>query len=140
MSQSVSINAKSTRRVSLTSESQFNDLIAKKLIQFTPSQTTLYGCTPGGTRILYDRDYMKTLSASPAAVRKPVCMPTIDGVTLEKPRNTSIPTASNEPLKVVTEETSKEAQEAAKTEAPQPEETEQMYDQDEYEEEGCGLE
>eukprot|EP00761_Pharyngomonas_kirbyi_P011649 gb/GECH01011675.1/.p1 GENE.gb/GECH01011675.1/~~gb/GECH01011675.1/.p1 ORF type:complete len:105 (+),score=20.13 gb/GECH01011675.1/:1-315(+) len=42
---------------------------------------TIYGTTPGGTRIVYDKDTLLTLRNSPMSRTPPTNMPVIPGVT-----------------------------------------------------------
>jgi len=42
---------------------------------------TIFGTTPGGTRIIYDRDFLLQMRQSPAACTPPKNIPFIPGVT-----------------------------------------------------------
>eukprot|EP00003_Mantamonas_plastica_P024350 TRINITY_DN451_c0_g1_i1.p1 TRINITY_DN451_c0_g1~~TRINITY_DN451_c0_g1_i1.p1 ORF type:complete len:116 (+),score=21.00 TRINITY_DN451_c0_g1_i1:140-487(+) len=44
---------------------------------------TMYATTPGGTRIIYDRDSLMALSKSPLARSPPAGMASIPGVTID---------------------------------------------------------
>ncbi|KAJ8286242.1 hypothetical protein GJAV_G00036200 [Gymnothorax javanicus] len=42
---------------------------------------TLFSTTPGGTRIIYDREFLLECRSSPVALTPPSCLPNIPGVT-----------------------------------------------------------
>lgn len=46
---------------------------------------TIYGTTPGGTRIVYTRDMLMNCRTSPLAKTPPPAMPEIPGVTIGTP-------------------------------------------------------
>eukprot|EP01108_Squamamoeba_japonica_P002964 TRINITY_DN2479_c0_g1_i1.p2 TRINITY_DN2479_c0_g1~~TRINITY_DN2479_c0_g1_i1.p2 ORF type:complete len:117 (-),score=33.40 TRINITY_DN2479_c0_g1_i1:84-434(-) len=71
----------------MSSSSKSIDIPAKLRLQhpdYTISQSvggTVYAMTPGGTRMVYNREALMTLSKSPLARDRPLMMPDIPGVT-----------------------------------------------------------
>jgi hypothetical protein len=55
---------------------------------------TLYGTTPGGTRIVYKREDLMQLSKSPLARSRPEGMPEVPGVTTDRSKGTAAAAAS----------------------------------------------
>lgn len=74
-----------TRRVSITDETAWKNL-PKHNIAETPGGT-MFGTTPGGTRIIYDRLFMLAQKNSPVA-RTPPKLPKIPGVTSDLKEST----------------------------------------------------
>jgi len=70
---------------------------------------TLYGTTPGGTRIIYEIEHMKKLKNSPFSQTPPRNLPFIPGVTKGTEFNKSSPLLNdlnnNKPVKIVEERT-----------------------------------
>jgi hypothetical protein len=61
---------------------------------------TLYGTTPGGTRIVYKREELMQLSKSPLARSRPEGMPEVPGVTTDRSKGTPAAAAAASPAAV----------------------------------------
>jgi len=92
------------RRVSITNAAD----MPKHGIAETPGGT-MFGTTPGGTRIIYDRLFLLRQKESPAA-RTPPTLPQIPGVTRDLDEAEEVPEQSNKPRKfsVIQEDTQEE--------------------------------
>jgi len=90
------------RRVSITDANVWKAL-PKHNIAETPGGT-MWGTTPGGTRIIYDRLFMLAQKNSPCA-RTPPKLPKIPGVTVSLAESSL---ASGDTMKPIREETSQE--------------------------------
>jgi len=69
------------RRVSITSEQQWNNLPNRNMLGTTPNGNHFYGTTPGGTRIVYDRIYLLQQKDIPLSNTPPNSMTLIPGIT-----------------------------------------------------------
>merc|ERR1739845_219581 len=88
------------RRVSIANESD----MPTKGIAVTPGGT-MFGTTPGGTRIIYDRLFLLRQKSSQIA-RTPPVLPSIPGVTEDLARRVSVvPEAENDEDEVQRTET-----------------------------------
>jgi hypothetical protein len=118
-SQGLNIPVSKARRVSLKDQGQLDALLRLKNKNFQFSVNgTMFDCTPGGTRIYYDRDFMVNLASSPAAKSMPAALPDLPGVVLHKPH--AMPAPSNGAITVITEENSEDKTKSKDNSLPSP--------------------
>lgn len=112
-----------TKKVHLTDISQLPGNYSQ-----TPGGT-LFATTPGGTRIIYERNFLMKMRDSPVAATPPKNLPFIAGVTTsispENLKELSPPKACAKPTtktttKIINKETVSESQNKATSEGKQP--------------------
>jgi len=77
----IPLNFNASRRVSVQTEDQWQNIPNRNMLGCTPGGNHLYGVTPGGTRIIYDRYYILSARERGTKHTPDVELPIIEGVT-----------------------------------------------------------
>lgn len=77
----IPLNFNPSRRVSVQTEDQWQNIPNRNMLGATPGGNHLFGVTPGGTRIIYDRYYILSARERGTKHTPDIELPIIEGVT-----------------------------------------------------------
>merc|ERR1711920_748620 len=77
----IPLNFNPSRRVSVQTEDQWQNIPNRNMLGTTPGGNHLFGVTPGGTRIIYDRYYILSARDRGTKHTPDIELPIIEGVT-----------------------------------------------------------